>query len=159
MEGKLETLTFDVVGECVPKGRPKFSTNGRFVKTYTPEKTANYENLVKVSCLEALKNSDIEPFMDKSIALGVIIRINKQVPSSVSKKKREGMLNGNIRPTTKPDLDNCVKSILDALNGVAYLDDSQVTSVYVSKFYAEVPYTHIDIFKFGGQNDTGTNKE
>ena len=42
-------MRFTVYGEPTAKGRPKFSTHGGFVKAYTPEKTAAYENLVKLS--------------------------------------------------------------------------------------------------------------
>lgn len=37
------------------------------------------------------------------------------------------------RDTTKPDIDNVLKAVLDALNGVAYKDDSQVVEVRVVK--------------------------
>jgi Holliday junction resolvase RusA-like endonuclease len=49
------------------------------------------------------------------------------------------MLAGEIKPTGRPDLDNVIKSILDALNGVAYSDDSAVISVTAEKRYAENP--------------------
>ena len=49
------------------------------------------------------------------------------------------MLNNEIYPTTKPDTDNIAKSILDSLNGIAYLDDKQVVDLRVRKQYAEVP--------------------
>ena len=35
--------------------------------------------------------------------------------------------------TRKPDADNVAKSVLDALNGVAWLDDAQVTHLSVRK--------------------------
>ena len=49
------------------------------------------------------------------------------------------MLNGDILPTKKPDLDNIIKIILDALNGVADHDDNQVCRGYFEKMYAENP--------------------
>lgn len=48
------------------------------------------------------------------------------------------MLNGEISYIKKIDSDNLAKSILDALNGVAYDDDSQVCLLIVQKLYAEV---------------------
>lgn len=45
------------------------------------------------------------------------------------------MLAGQIRPTVKPDCDNVSKIILDALNGVAFKDDSQVVGLWVEKWY------------------------
>ena len=47
--------------------------------------------------------------------------------------------------TIKPDTDNIAKSILDSLNGIAYLDDKQVIKLVVEKYYAEVPSVSIEI--------------
>jgi Holliday junction resolvase RusA-like endonuclease len=43
------------------------------------------------------------------------------------------------RPTKKPDLDNLAKSVLDGLNGVVYLDDSQLVSLHITKVYDHSP--------------------
>lgn len=40
------------------------------------------------------------------------------------------------RPTTAPDLDKLLRSCFDALSGVAYRDDAQVSDAGVSKHYA-----------------------
>jgi Holliday junction resolvase RusA-like endonuclease len=58
-------------------------------------------------------------------------------PVSWSKKKRTAALDGVIRPTTKPDIDNVIKGIFDAINDIVFLDDKQVVSLLVSKLYAE----------------------
>ena len=42
-------------------------------------------------------------------------------------------------PLKKPDIDNCIKVILDSLNGIAYKDDSQVVSLKIEKYYADKP--------------------
>lgn len=46
---------------------------------------------------------------------------------------------GTVRPSRKPDVDNVLKAVLDALNGVAYKDDSRVVHVAASKFYSNDP--------------------
>jgi Holliday junction resolvase RusA-like endonuclease len=48
-------------------------------------------------------------------------------------------LAGSERPTKKPDLDNLAKSVLDALNGVIYQDDSQIVSLHMTKVYSQYP--------------------
>lgn len=68
-----------------------------------------------------------------------------QVPGSWSKKKRAAALEGSIRPTGKPDCSNMVKLVEDALNGVAWRDDSQIVSLGVRKRYAEKPETRLTI--------------
>lgn len=55
------------------------------------------------------------------------------------------MLDNKIFPTIKPDTDNIAKSILDSLNGIAYLDDKQVIRLTVEKWYAEVPSVSVKI--------------
>lgn len=49
------------------------------------------------------------------------------------------MQDGYIRPTKKPDCDNIAKIICDALNGIAYYDDSQIVKIEVDKVYNETP--------------------
>lgn len=59
------------------------------------------------------------------------------VPQSYSKKKRGECIAGLIKPTVKPDIDNVLKAVLDAMNGVVYADDKQVFEVTVTKQYTE----------------------
>ena len=117
-------------GKIQAKQRPRF--NGKFA--YTPKETVNYENWVKACYLEKYRNE--KPF-EKALEVNIIAFF--EIPKSVSKKKKEQMLNNEIYPTTKPDTDNIAKSILDSLNKIAYLDDKQVVDLRVRKQYAEVP--------------------
>lgn len=119
-----------IQGKVQAKQRPRL---GRYSR-YTPEQTKNYENWVKLSFINQYPN-----FKALENELAVSIKAYFEIPKSVSKKKREQMLNGNIRPTIKPDLDNIAKSILDALNKLAYLDDKQIVFLQVEKFYDESP--------------------
>lgn len=121
-----------IYGEVKGKGRPRFRNAGRFVQTYTPKETASYENLVKVEYQE-----QDGKFYDKGIPLKVDIKAYFEIPKSVSKKKYQDMFNGIIRPTKKPDADNIAKIILDALNKVAFADDTQVVDLRVRKYYSE----------------------
>ena len=59
--------------------------------------------------------------------MSVTIKAYHPIPRSAPKYKREAMLSGELVPLTKPDADNVLKLVLDALNGLAYLDDKQVT--------------------------------
>lgn len=67
------------------------------------------------------------------------------IPKSTSKSKRQQMLSGILLPTKKPDIDNIAKCILDALNGVAFHDDTQVVKLCMEKFYAEKPRVEVEI--------------
>jgi Holliday junction resolvase RusA-like endonuclease len=54
-------------------------------------------------------------------------------------------------PTTKPDLDNLVKFIKDALNGIFWYDDSYVVEIQARKKYSESPRIEIEIWDFDQQ--------
>lgn len=123
---------FEIPGIPVAKQRPRFSTRNGFGRSYTPDKTINYENLVKMQyCIGD------SPKFDGAVKATVILYF--PIPKSTSKKKYAQMISGEIRHTKKPDVDNCLKAIFDALNGIAYDDDSQIVEVIASKWYSENP--------------------
>ena len=133
--GKVEEggeMKFEIIGTPRGKGRPRIYNAGKFVKTYTPKETASYENLVKLSyCQVAGKIK--RPETDRDIALAVKIVCLFEIPASWSKKKAA------IAEycTKKPDCDNIAKIILDALNGIAFHDDSQVAILTIEKKYVK----------------------
>ena len=140
------TTEFVIPGEPYGKGRPRFSNAGAYTRTYTPEKTANYENLVKLSFMEQCGVRFPEDAM-----LDVRIFAYYAIPKSVSKKKRQAMLERKIRPTKKPDFDNIGKIVCDSLNQVAYKDDSQIVDAMVRTFYDEAPRVVVRISQIGGE--------
>ena len=129
----MSEIYFTVPGTPVGKGRPKFARRGNFVTAYTPEKTASYENLVKLAAAEAMKGTEL-------ITGPVKVRIFLFVtpPASWSNKKRINALNGGLFPTSKPDLDNSAKLALDACNKIVWKDDKQVVDLTVRKRYDEL---------------------
>jgi Holliday junction resolvase RusA-like endonuclease len=70
--------------------------------------------------------------------VSVRVDIYKGVPKSWSKAKRARALDGQEIPG-KPDLDNVAKGVLDAMNGVAYVDDTPVIRLLVQKQYSLEP--------------------
>ena len=141
----MSKVMFTVDGEPTGKGRPRFSTRGKFVRAVTPQKTVSYENLVKMEyqaqCAGTFFNSDV--------ALGMRITAFKPIPKSASKKKTLKMLEGLIRPGKKPDWDNIGKIVCDALNGIAFQDDSQIVSGTTIKKYSEQPRVEVEIWEEG----------
>lgn len=129
---------FTVMGEPVGKARPRVT---KFGHAYTPEKTVLYENLVK---LEYERQCGAEKIQKPNmVALNVTAYFG--IPSSASKKKRKEMLCGYTRPTKKPDCDNIFKTVADALNGLAYDDDSQVVSASIEKYYSDSPRIEVTV--------------
>ena len=123
-------IAFTVPGKPLGKQRPRFSRRGTAVRTYTPRQTAEYERLVKESYIAA-GGEKLEG------AIGATIRGYFEPPKATSKKQRQKMLSGEVGYTKKVDADNLAKSVLDALNGIAYDDDAQVSLLLVYKAYAE----------------------
>lgn len=134
-------IQFTVLGEPVGKGRPKFSTFNGHAMAYTPQKTVNYETLVKLSYQQQCND---KPY-DKDIPLRAEITAYFPMPKSTSMKRKKMMLEGQIRHTKKCDADNLAKAVLDALNGIAYYDDSQVCELSVSKLYSDNPRVIVSI--------------
>ena len=133
-------ICFSIDKEPVAKARPKFTRQGH---AYTPKKTKDYEEEIKFAFMS--QNCDRIPVYPKDVPLMVEATFAKSVPQSYSKKKREACLNGEIMPTQKPDVDNYLKAVLDAINGLAFEDDSQIVVTMAEKIYAEKPYVEIKI--------------
>ena len=134
-------VRFTVPGEPIGKGRPKFRRVGQYTQTYTPKKTVEYENLVRLQYQLSCKGT----YFDDDANLFIHVNCYMSIPQSTSKKKRQEMMNGKIRPLKKIDWDNAGKIIADALNGVAYKDDSHIVDGRVVKFYSERPRCEVII--------------
>ena len=76
---------------------------------------------------------------DENSQLELFVKAYYKIPKSASKKKRMAMLSEEIRPTKKPDGDNILKAVADALNGVCYKDDKSIVKMSIEKFYSDVP--------------------
>lgn len=104
---------FTVPGRPVPKGRPRVARKGRSYVFYTPEATKAYEEAVNLTARTVCKKPLEEP---------VAVKLRLYF-------KRKGKI---------PDCDNCCKSILDGLNGIAFKDDGQVQHLEAD-VYRETP--------------------
>ena len=136
-------VDFEIPGSPVAKGRPRFSTARGTVRTYTPEKTAEYENLVKLSYMEQVN-------IKLTGQIAAVIYAYFPIPKSESKKRHKLMADGEIMHTKRPDADNIAKTVLDALNGIAFDDDSQVWKLIVYKRYSDEPRVDVVLY---GEND------
>ena len=138
-------MTIVIPGEPVGKQRPRVVRNGGVTRTYTPEKTASYENLVKVEYERQAHGEHYPSGTPVSMKITACFALNK----GDSKRKRDYKLRGVIRPTKKPDIDNVIKVIADALNGLAYDDDSQIVTAKVYKVFGETPSVTVTINEEG----------
>ena len=136
MTSSVEVVTFTVMGTPVPKGRPRWG-NGR---TYTPVATSCAETVVRAAWWHA--NGHRQP---ANGPVEVHLQAVFLPPATWPKWRRDAALNGSIRHTTRPDLDNIEKLILDALNGCAWRDDAQVFQVTKTKVYGPQAGVHVTL--------------
>lgn len=122
--------SFFVPGVPVAKARPRFARG----VVYTPGKTVAYETLMKLSC--GWGKPPVEG------PLKVVLMATFPYPKSWSKKR----IAATRWHTSKPDADNLVKT-LDALNGVLWVDDSQVAHCTAHKQYGEHPGLEVWVWK------------
>lgn len=119
---------FEVPGKVIGKGRPRLNTYTGIV--YTPMKTKDYETLVEQYFL--LKYPRFK-MIEKRAKVTIIAYF--AIPKTTRKLEVSEMLENNISPTKKPDIDNIVKVILDSMNKFAFKDDTQITKLEVEKKY------------------------
>lgn len=128
-----------VPGKPRGKERPRFGGHA-----YTPERTRTAERVIAwYYCMQTGHRVFETP----------VIRIKAifEPPKSASKKTREAMLAGQVRPKVKPDWDNIGKLVCDALNGIAYKDDKDVVEATVKKEYGREARTEIYIREDGNE--------
>jgi Holliday junction resolvase RusA-like endonuclease len=131
-------VCFDIEGNPIPKGRPRFRRTKTFITTYTPKKTLDFEDQVKKASQDSMGN--VEP-LETPISVYLYFRL--PIPQSYSKKAVEACLSGSQRHVKRPDLDNLAKSVLDGMNGIVFKDDSQITSLHCTKVYSNVAGVNI----------------
>lgn len=134
-------VKFTVIGEPEGKGRPRFRRQGNYVKTYTPDNTISYENLIKTEYRRQCGDFKFGP----EDQLDVRITAYYEIPKSKSKKVKKAMEERKLRPIKKPDADNVIKAYLDALNKLAYNDDTQVVDLQIRRFYSYDPRVVVTI--------------
>lgn len=132
---------FEVPSKIIGKGRPRL--NSYTCKVYTPTRTKDYESLVEQYFL--LKYPRYKT-IENRVKITIIAYF--QIPKSTSQSLRKEMLENKISPVKKPDIDNIIKIILDAMNKFAFKDDTQITKIEVEKKYAEEENVYIKIEEY-----------
>jgi Holliday junction resolvase RusA-like endonuclease len=127
--GQAITVTID--GRAVAKGRARFTRSGR---AYTPSSTRQYETHGKWAAALAMGN---RPPLTGPVRLSALIEL--RIPASWSKHRRAAAILGEIRPTSRPDVDNYLKSALDVICGIVIGDDAQIVELTAKKKFGVDP--------------------
>ena len=129
-------IQFTIPGEPQGKARAKVTKWG----TYTPEKTVLYENLIKL--MFAQTNNTV---IETGKPIEMTVKAYFEIPKSYTKGKKLAAEHNIIRPTKKPDADNILKVVSDALNKTAYKDDTQIVRAVVEKYFSDNPRVEVEI--------------
>lgn len=127
-------FVFEVLGIPVAQGRPRFIRQGdNAVVVKDPEKSKSWKESVRWQAIEHMKGET--PILDGAIKVAMWFIFPR--PKSLQKKIRHH--------SRRPDIDNCLKGVLDSLKGICWRDDSQVNVLYMHKMYGETPGVKIEI--------------
>jgi len=142
-------LYFTVEGKPIPQGRPRVTTKFGYAMAYDSKRNKDYKQRVTERARKAIiyQSGFEEP---SSCLMDVSITFNFEPPKSWNKDQKNKALMGYLSPGHNKscgDLDNLAKSILDALNGVIWIDDSQIESLHVRKTYSKHAGASVKIIK------------
>lgn len=129
-------ITFTIPGGVGGKGRARFSKNSP--RPYTPAKTVRQELTVSQIAAQAMEGRG--PF-DGAVAL--TIKACYVPPASWSAKKKAAAL--VAMKITKPDLDNIIKLVSDACDGIVWRGDQQVAAIMAWKYYGVENAVYVEV--------------
>lgn len=140
----MSTLTFQVYGEPIPQGSTRaFIPKGwtRPIITAANKKTKPWRQEIAGAALAAMEK-DLLDCAGKNVAFRLTVTFRFQKPKSVKKTVLEKV--------TKPDTDKLIRSVLDALTGIVWTDDSQVVEILARKQFGIQPGVDIIIEEIVG---------
>ena len=140
-------ITIVVNGEAVAKGRPRITKRGF---AYTPAATRKYQAHARLAAGLAMAD---RPPLHGPARLELLVEL--PVPASWSKRKHAAAIKGDVLPTSRPDLDNFVKSGLDAMNTIVIVDNSQIVEVQARKTYGDQPKLVATVHPLDGAASSG----
>lgn len=138
-------IKFSYLGKPEAYARER-AARGRF---YNPK--GNKARQLRKYCLDNMKIKDklyLEKLLknpDNQYFVNLDMKFYMPIPKGDSKKKKDEKLSGITPPSIRPDIDNYLKFVMDALHEVIYDDDKRVTKISGEKCYGEEPRTEINV--------------
>jgi Holliday junction resolvase RusA-like endonuclease len=136
---EMRVLWLSVIGEPIPQGSMKalMPKGGRFPVVMSDNKrTMPWRQQIAGTALATMNELDYRK-CDRSLPIAVELCFVFEKPKSAKKSI--------IAKTTKPDVDKLARNVLDALTGVVFEDDSQVTELKAVKVFGDTPGVNIRI--------------
>lgn len=143
----MKIFRLEVFGNAVPEGRARTVRTKVGVKTYTPKKTQGWRDLVRSEAQRIVREEKFVMFPEGE-ALMMSAEFVYDRPKSVSEAKRPHMV-------VKPDVDNLIKNVKDALSGVAYHDDKQVIGYVhplMKRYCKKNEQPHMTVWVYGHED-------
>jgi Holliday junction resolvase RusA-like endonuclease len=123
-----------VYGSPVPQGRPRATVIAGHAHVYERREDKAWKETVRAQVLATLDLGEEEEWEVPALLVGpVVVRLTFFMPRPKSLPKRV------VHHVKRPDCDNLAKSVKDALRGLVYRDDAQVTSIWIRKQYDPRP--------------------
>lgn len=133
----MKEINIEIPGVPVSKARPKFFRRGNHVGTYNPQECEESKTMWHIA--QAMNGAG--PVKGP---ITVELWFEMPIPASMSKRDRRA-LNNFRGHQKKPDLDNLIKHVLDAANGVLFVDDRQIWCLISAKKYSDTPKTTVRV--------------
>ena len=137
----MSVMRFSVPGPPYPWPRPRFRRCGSKLIGYESAECKAAKARIGWAAAKAMGPGRIAPTVPVSVAL--MFRI--EPPASWSARKRQLAYTGAVVPAVRPDLDNYVKTVLDACNAIMWDDDGKVVAIVASKVYAIEAGTDVNV--------------
>jgi Holliday junction resolvase RusA-like endonuclease len=128
-----QTIRFEIPIEPRAQKRDRIGTIAGHGHSYKHPEQSKYEAKVAALISQHRPDKPIEGAIKLHIACYL------PIPKSKPKKWKQAALDGEIKPTGKPDCTNLAKNIEDIMNGIFYRDDSQMINLEVDKLYSDNP--------------------
>jgi len=128
-----------IIINIVPYGQPRsrhFVRNGR---SFCFDPSKDKKTWMKLQIAEQYKDKILEEPVEMEMNFYMLI------PKSTSKKRKKLMIDGEIKHTKKPDIDNIMIAVLNCMTNIVYHDDRQVYKITASKQYSENPRIEVII--------------
>ena len=132
-------MKFTIPIEPVGQMRARSTAIGGHARTYKHSKQKSAESRLLAFAAEHRPDEPLDG------PLEVTVDAYLPIPASMSRMNRAMALNGELRPTKKPDIDNVSKHLLDCFNGIFWTDDKNIVGLMVRKFYSDRPRWEVEI--------------
>lgn len=131
-------LVFNIEPQSQLRPRAAY-TRSHHIVVYDPKTTHEYKQRLR----QLAQKQYTQPAL--TTALKVDVSFFRPVQRSISTKERARRISGEHRPVVKSDIDNYIKALFDALNGVVWQDDKQIVDLVAHKFYSDKPRIEIEV--------------